>query len=403
MKLKQILPVIISLLFIPVINAQVIEKKDWEQGIAILCKHINIVSLQEQKNIPDANNAVSALMVLNEPFTVENVKELIPVKYSANRKLCDEMKTKLATKMPASKEEAIIYLSGSVFDRELRDFISTGNRRAKRSDLQEVIKGELETLFFAPGYAQDLSVSGGALIDNNPNSGKPQEKNSGPSGFLIFGLDILILILIAGLGFFLYKLIEHNNNEIKKLKKKVDDLKFNKADVTDIASLNEYNESLNKKIQELSESQKRIISITEKRQVLSDQAIVSSFINQSPAADILAPMTEPVKEPVIHTLFLSVPTQDGYFQAGSIEYRTGSSMYMLKTIDGMNGTFSFLRKREAVMTALSSVSSFLRPACTITGNSSIQNIQNIITDAEGTVVKEGDGWRIIDKASVRFE
>lgn len=386
MKLKQILPVIISLLFISGINAQ-IDKKEWEQGIAILAKNINIVSLQEQKDMVEADNAVRSLIGLNTPFTVNDVKSMIPAKYAVNRRLCDDLLRKLAAKKPASKEEAIIYLSRTVFDKELKDFISTNSRQLKRVDLQEVIKGELETLLFAPGYSGQYSLSGEHGAENSESdSGTDKKQNgSGISGFLIFGLDILTLILLAGLGYFLYKLTEHNNNEIKKLKKKIEDLKSNKADINEIDNINVNNEAINQKIQELTDMCTRAASAAQKKvQSLQDNPIDTS-------------------DPDAQILFLSEPTQDGYFQDINFEYRPGFSMYLLKTVDGINGTFSFIRKKEAIIAAITSVNTILRPACNLIGNTSMQNIQSVITETEGTVIREGNMWKVINKAMIRFE
>ena len=121
-------------------------------------------------------------------------------------------------------------------------------------------------------------------------------------------------------------------------------------------------------------------------------------------------LTEPVaKEPAVKAepvraqqLYLPAPTQDGLFQQASDYEQVGKSIYQLTTSDGLNGTFILLDTPDAIATAMISVSTFVKPACKVMGNTSVQP-RHIITETEGTATREGSAWRVVQKAFVRFE
>ena len=98
--------------------------------------------------------------------------------------------------------------------------------------------------------------------------------------------------------------------------------------------------------------------------------------------------------------YLPAPTPDGLFLQASEREQIGKSVYQLTTSDGQNGTFILLDTPDAIATAMISVSTFVKPACKVSGNTYMQP-RHIITEEEGT--REGAAWRIIRKAVVRFE
>lgn len=100
--------------------------------------------------------------------------------------------------------------------------------------------------------------------------------------------------------------------------------------------------------------------------------------------------------------YLPAPTPDGLFLQASEREQIGKSVYQLTTSDGQNGTFILLDTPDAIATAMISVSTFVKPACKVSGNTYMQP-RHIITEEEGTATREGAAWRIIRKAVVRFE
>lgn len=412
MKLKRILPALILFLFAIIsLHAQQLNKSEWEQGIAILSKNVNILSLEEQKEKVEAGNAVNRLTALAPPFSVEDVRTEIPVKYknSNGKELCDELNTKLIIKMPSTREEAVTYLSQKVFDNELKSFLEkNNNRKSKRADLEQKIKEDLNYYF----SNQEVVVAGGRIIDypsDNAETTNGGYRNQSSPGAILYIVIVLAFIIMAVLAFFGYKITNDFKDRNDELKRRIKELQNDqKILTTNMADIQDELNSIISKVNDIRENRRRETFSKDINDVLPNEDAISHSItsgyNSFKFEDIKVPEFEPEPLiPVIKEYYLPGPTKDGFFQVGTTEYHMGDSLYMLKTLDGKTGTYSFLKKGEAVVTALSSVSSFLRPACTINGNSSIQNVQSIITESEGTVIREGDGWRITDKALVRFE
>ena len=105
----------------------------------------------------------------------------------------------------------------------------------------------------------------------------------------------------------------------------------------------------------------------------------------------------PSAEPAVGGSVVNVRTATVYYLPAP-----GKSVYQLTTSDGQNGTFILLDTPDAIATAMISVSTFVKPACKVSGNTYMQP-RHIITEEEGTATREGAAWRIIRKAVVRFE
>lgn len=103
----------------------------------------------------------------------------------------------------------------------------------------------------------------------------------------------------------------------------------------------------------------------------------------------------------VMTLYLPAPTVDGIFTSQSEREEEGKSIYRLTTADGRNGTFELLATPDAIATAMISVSQFVKPVCKIEGN--VHRMpQHIETIEPGTVQREGDTWRTVVKAVVKW-
>lgn len=101
------------------------------------------------------------------------------------------------------------------------------------------------------------------------------------------------------------------------------------------------------------------------------------------------------------TFYLPAPDSDGFFPETSRHEQVGKSIYQLTTEDGVNGYFKMLDSRDAIATAMLSISEFVKPACRIEGNTRQQAYQ-IETLEAGTARKEGALWRVTGKAKVLF-
>lgn len=102
------------------------------------------------------------------------------------------------------------------------------------------------------------------------------------------------------------------------------------------------------------------------------------------------------------TYFLQAPTPDGVFIHTSDHEQIGKSIYQLTTRDGVNGSFILMDSPDAIATAMISVSQFVKPVCKVIGNTHLIP-RHIVTEEEGMAQKDVDGWRVTQKAVVRFE
>ena len=101
-------------------------------------------------------------------------------------------------------------------------------------------------------------------------------------------------------------------------------------------------------------------------------------------------------------LYLQAPTADGVFTHSSEREQIGKSIYQLNTKDGVNGSFILIDSPDAIATATISVSQFVKPVCKVNGV--VRSMpRHIVTEEEGMVQKDAEGWRVTRKAVVRFE
>ena len=109
--------------------------------------------------------------------------------------------------------------------------------------------------------------------------------------------------------------------------------------------------------------------------------------------------SETEKEPL--TQYLPPPSPDGVFHETFPQPRVGKTVYQMTTVDGNNGTFIFYDNRDALATAMISISQIVKTVCRVENNKNAP--RNIVNVKEGQVVREGNSWRVVEKATVRFE
>lgn len=113
-----------------------------------------------------------------------------------------------------------------------------------------------------------------------------------------------------------------------------------------------------------------------------------------------------IENHVVHNevcdLYLPAPSPDGVFEVASVSKQVGKSIYLLKTKDQENGTFSILEDKDSIATAMISVSQFIKPVCRIEGDTH-RYPQRVTTLEEGVVRREGNSWHLVTKAKLLFE
>lgn len=126
--------------------------------------------------------------------------------------------------------------------------------------------------------------------------------------------------------------------------------------------------------------------------LFTDPNYVVPETDEDPAAQTNRPKSSAV-------MFYPVPV-DGVFVNGSNEIEVGKSLYMMKTSDDKNATFQILNTPEAIASALVSMNETVKPACKILNT--VAAPVEILAEKLGTAEREGDGWRITNKAVVRL-
>ncbi len=172
--------------------------------------------------------------------------------------------------------------------------------------------------------------------------------------------------------------------------------------------LNDLLAPLNQQIADLLDSQE---SQTRRIEALEEQlAQLSISTTSAPIDSVLSPSQDkpvpPVNSPVaaslsVQTFYLSAPSAEGVFSDASLNEHSGS-IYQLTTADGLNGNFIMLSTPDAIAMAMISVSQFVKPACRIDGSTHRQ-ARAIVTLEEGVAQRDGDVWRVMKKAVVRFD
>lgn len=101
------------------------------------------------------------------------------------------------------------------------------------------------------------------------------------------------------------------------------------------------------------------------------------------------------------TFFLAEPNREGIFTSCTEQEEAGKSIYQLTTEDGITGAFSMLDTPDAIATATISISQFVKPVCKVDGKVPPKP-RHAVTISHGKVSKQEDGWKVEEKAVVRF-
>lgn len=193
---------------------------------------------------------------------------------------------------------------------------------------------------------------------------------------------LAFFIVYVSLAWIVKKLLGKKNDD-KDLPEYVTVEKYEK----DIKALKKRIESLEDSLAERKASENKIATLSG---AVNDQNLSEREVKQ-----------EVIEEERPKTLYLSPPSPDGVFHESFSQPRVGSTVYQMTTSDDNHGTFIFYENRDALATAMISISQIVKTVCRVENNKS--NPQDITNVSEGKVVKEGNSWRVVEKATVRFK
>lgn len=193
---------------------------------------------------------------------------------------------------------------------------------------------------------------------------------------------LAFFIVYVSLAWIVKKLLGKKNDD-KDLPEYVTVEKYEK----DTKALKKRIESLEDSLAERKASENKIATLSG---AVNDQNLSEREVKQ-----------EIIEEERPKTLYLSPPSPDGVFHESFSQPRVGSTVYQMTTSDDNHGTFIFYENRDALATAMISISQIVKTVCRVENNKS--NPQDITNVSEGKVVKEGNSWRVVEKATVRFK
>lgn len=101
-------------------------------------------------------------------------------------------------------------------------------------------------------------------------------------------------------------------------------------------------------------------------------------------------------------LYFSAPTPSGYFSQPT-DTPNEKSIYQLEIgVDGRSGEYEFINTPDSIATATISVSQFIKPACKI--ETQCPGLpKNVTTLVKGRAIKDGDDWKVSEKATIRLD
>lgn len=101
-------------------------------------------------------------------------------------------------------------------------------------------------------------------------------------------------------------------------------------------------------------------------------------------------------------IYFSAPTPSGYFSQPT-NTPNEKSIYQLEIgADGRSGEYEFINTPDSIATATISVSQFIKPACKI--ETQCPGLpKNVTTLVKGRAIKDGDDWKVSEKATIRLD
>ena len=412
-----------------------VNREAWEQGLASLAKNVNINSLKSKPALVDK------LQQMPERYSVNDIKAIIK-DYRLNLDICDNIQS-LADKYKnfSSENNAKRYLSEDIFTHQLQSFAAK-RLPEEMEELKKAVKEDLDKIpdweksnkneSEEPAGENQRENTSEVVIINPPENISPnndpqnvislQDHENGLFEQISFQLNITSLILLFVVAYLLWVFLKKEiNKQYRKTKQNpefLDEANVNQVTLKKLEDqINELSFQLkaldvkqSKSDLEIPDVQPYPAEVSQKKQIedLAEFQIREIEEPQKQPEETLESLPKKVEEPldpVMQTYYLAIPNYAGVFQVYHKEYQYEKSIYLMKTSDEKTGTFSVLENRDSCAMALSAPNLFLLPACSVVGDHrpSDEIHQSIITENEGTVTKEGNYWKVSEKAIIRCE
>lgn len=106
-----------------------------------------------------------------------------------------------------------------------------------------------------------------------------------------------------------------------------------------------------------------------------------------------------------HSFFMAIPDENGIFDSSFVSetFKRPISVYLftITSKDGNQAEFSIHEDIATMIRALDNFDEYLRPACK--SNAILhKNATKIVTESKGLAIREGNRWRVIEKANIHY-
>ena len=102
---------------------------------------------------------------------------------------------------------------------------------------------------------------------------------------------------------------------------------------------------------------------------------------------------------------MAIPNENGNFDTTQVSdiFKRPNSVYEFSIIskDGNQAEFNVYDDIATMIRALDNFDKYIKPACR-SNRILHKNATKIITDTKGLAIKEGNSWRVIEKAIIRY-
>ena len=328
-------------------------------------------------------------------------------KYNEFLKLCKDI-TGLKPNATVSLGQAVDFFKNRIFN--FKDSIvdvvchtgdSAATKRTAKADIDSFIAGsDSKTENGAKiELTKDDNASGGEIdktIDDSSNVEKEDvevsmdddtAKSASVPGWLKLLFAIIVVAIVAAVVYF-YLTLKKANDRILEIEAK---LRLTEAD---LKACQDHITLLKKEKKELENRNREL----DERLAAQVNNIANGKGNNNRDA---FGTSRPLAPNFVPKDYYGVNASNGMFTNLGNTYRKGEYLYHIVTTDGTSATYEFIDDASAIGLAKSSLSALVETACDIT-NDEMRTFNKIITIQKGRLVKDGDGWRIVNKAQVQL-
>jgi len=267
-----------------------------------------------------------------------------------------------------------------------------------KTELQdEVIK------FFTPSIDKKTTDKNPQAVDKDsaPNN-SDEDKNKDPGGFFAFTPNLWNILIV----FVIVLICISINNSIRNSKlsrrSSASDDSSNQTEI-DTRYVDREVMLLNRRINTLTTLVESIK--TSKPEITYERPDDKQDTNDTKnAGNNIGNSNPPNRNPESNVFFMLEPIDDAFSNiTKSHEYRKGFSMYKFFQKDNSGeASFEFISDDENIKIVRNNYLKSIRPACTMVNDANL-NTSTVKTLEKGTARLEGDNWKIVKKATIKFE